>query len=462
MVFILAALGACCLIFALRRTVLLMPAWMLLTPKALLLIDIESLPVLSMYRFMCMVMLAMYIITVALANGGAVRKGPFFTALFLFLGTALVSVLVNFGGQNAGLLTWLALLLEIAIPVFVFCHFASRLSISEMTRLIKIYIAAYIAVCLYAIGAYLIGINPYIDFINTTTETGRVMARTYSDTLRGARAQGTVSHPITFGALIVLMLLTVYVVRLAGRFGVRKVVSIAMTSIVILTAALLTNSRSPLILFFVAVLAFGLSVGFVRSIKYVVLGLLLLAVLLSTSDLFLEKFLSVVNIFDSSVGVEQNGSDLAMRGGQFLVALGYFWQSPMWGHGLDATRMIVSSGSTSDLYDAESVLFKLMIDQGILGFIGFFGLLALVYRRVSAVLSGLLARRMYLGMSAGYTIFVVSTGVMDTLQLFLLLSGFIYYYGAAVSSEESSQVRMDVGELAGTKLGEPREIKSHE
>lgn len=439
-----------------------MPAWMLLTPKALLLVDIESLPVLSMYRFMCMVMLAMYIMTVALANGGAVRRGPFFTALLLFLGTALVSVLMSLGGSNAGLLTWLALLLEIAIPAIVFCHFASRLGISDMTRLIKIYIAAYVVVCLYAIGAYLIGSNPYIDFINTTTETGRVMARTYSDTLRGARAQGTVSHPITFGGLIVLMLLTVYVVRLSGRLGVRKAVSVSVASIVMLTAALLTNSRSPLILFFVAVLAFCLSVGFVRSIKYVVLGLILLAVLLSTSDLFLEKFLSVVNIFDSSVGMEQNGSDLAMRGGQFLIALGYFWQSPVWGHGLDATRLIVSSGSNSDLYDAESVLFKLMIDQGILGFIGFFGLLALVYRRVSAVLSGLLARRMYLGMSVGYTIFVVSTGVMDTLQLFLMLSGFIYFYGAAVSSEESSQMRVEGKELSAANLDEPREIKAHE
>ncbi|KAA8999575.1 O-antigen ligase family protein [Stenotrophomonas cyclobalanopsidis] len=433
MIFALACIGAMLIILFFRRAVLLMPAWMMLTPKALLLVDIPGIPVLSVYRFLMAIVLVMYGITLALARRGALTRGPFFAGLVIFFGTAGVSVIMNLGSATAGVMTWIALLLEVGVPVMAFAHFAGGMRLDEARALLRVYVVFFTLLAMYAIAAYLVNWNPYIDFINSTTQTGRVMARTYADTLRGMRAQGTTSHPITYGALVAMLLLCYYVVKLCARIRPRQLIALGLFSGVIVTSVLLTNSRSPLILYFFALLVFGVSVGIIKSLKYSLLGAVLFVAALASSDVFLEKVLSVVNIFDSSIGVEQNGSDLAMRAGQFAVSLSYFWQSPLWGLGLDATRELVAGGSASDLYDAESVVFTLMINQGVLGFVGFIVLLWMVHRGVCRVLPTLKARRMFLGLVLGYALFTVATGVMDTLQMFLLMSIFVGAYGRLVA-----------------------------
>lgn len=297
--------------------------------KALLLVDVPGIPVLSLYRFLMAMVLVMYLMTLALARKGSVRKGPFFNGLMLFLGVAAVSVLMNIGSASAGLLTWIALCLEVGVPVLAFSHFAGGLGLAEAKRLLRVYVVFFSLLAVYAIAAYLVNWNPYIDFINSTTQTGRVMARTYADTLQGMRAQGTTSHPITYGALVAIMLLTYYVARLCGQVRMRDMMAMAAVSGCIIISMLFTNSRSPLMLYFFALLVFGVSVGIVRSLKYSLLGGMAFVIALATSNVFLEKVLSVVNIFDASVGAEQNGSDLAMRAGQFAVSLSYFWQSPL-------------------------------------------------------------------------------------------------------------------------------------
>lgn len=446
MIFALACIGAMLIILFFRRAVLLMPAWMMLTPKALLLVDIPGIPVLSVYRFLMAIVLVMYGMTLALARRGALTKGPFFAGLVIFLGTAGVSVIMNLGSPTAGLMTWLALLLEVGVPVMAFAHFAGGVGLPEARSLLRFYVVFFSLLAMYAISSYLINWNPYIDFINSTTQTGRVMARTYADTLRGVRAQGTTSHPITYGALVSMLLLSYYIAKLCGRIRLRQLIMIGLLSVLIIVSVLFTNSRSPLLLYFFALLVFGVSLGVVKSLKYSLLGGVLFITALASSSVFLEKVLSVANIFDSSIGVEQNGSDLAMRAGQFAVSLSYFWQSPIWGLGLDATRELVAAGVNSDLYDAESVVFTLMINQGIFGLLGLAILIWLVYRGVGRMLPTMKARRMFLGLVCGYVLFIVATGVMDTLQMFLLLSIFVGTYGRALAGS-SAEVN---GEMAAS------------
>lgn len=447
MIFLLACIGALLIILYFRKAVLLMPAWMMLTPKALLLVDVPGIPVLSLYRFLMAMVLVMYLLTLALARKGSVRKGPFFTGLMSFLGVAAVSVLMNIGSASAGLLTWIALCLEVGVPVLAFSHFAGGLGLAEAKRLLRIYVMFFSLLAVYAIAAYLVNWNPYIDFINSTTQTGRVMARTYADTLRGMRAQGTTSHPITYGALVAIMLLTYYVARLCGQVRMRDMLAMAAVSGCIIISMLFTNSRSPLMLYFFGLLVFGVSVGVVRSLKYSLLGGMAFVIALATSNVFLEKVLSVVNIFDASVGAEQNGSDLAMRAGQFAISLSYFWQSPIWGLGLDATRELVAGGAAADLYDAESVVFTLLINQGVLGFIGYIGLLFAVLRGVGRLLPTVSSRRMFNGLVLGYALFTMATGVMDTLQLFLLLSLFVGAYGRAFAASDATHHGMPDGQM---------------
>jgi O-antigen ligase len=154
---------------------------------------------------------------------------------------------------------------------------------------------------------------------------------------------------------------------------------------------------------------------------------LIFITLFSTSELFREKVLSVANIFDSNVGEDMNGSDLAMRGAQFAASARHFFSSPLVGGGLDATRNIVSSGLDPDLFNTESIVFRLMIDQGSLGLISYTAFFFLLYTKVARTIRQQPARRMYLGMVIGYITFTISTGLIDTLQNTLFMICALYY-----------------------------------
>lgn len=118
-----------------------------------------------------------------------------------------------------------------------------------------------------------------------------------------------------------------------------------------------------------------------------------------------------------------------MRQEQFSVSLKYMSQSPIWGGGLEYSRNIVMSKTEPGLYDTESIIFKLMIDQGILGFASYLIFFFLLYWVVARVTPSRPARMMYLGFVVSYIVFVISTGTMDTLQHVMLLASFLYYIG---------------------------------
>ena len=107
----------------------------------------------------------------------------------------------------------------------------------------------------------------------------------------------------------------------------------------------------------------------------------------------------------------------------------------------------MAGGAAADLYDAESVVFTLLINQGLLGFIGYIGLLLAVLRGVGRLLPTVSSRRMFTGLVLGYALFTVATGVMDTLQLFLLLSLFVGAYGRAFAASDATHHRTPDGQM---------------
>ncbi|OKP29582.1 O-antigen ligase family protein [Serratia fonticola] len=322
--------------------------------------------------------------------------------------------------------------------MYIFCHYISVLPTEKLISLAKKYTAFYCLLAIYGTVCYLINYNPYIEFIESTTQTGRVLARTYADTLRGIRAQGTISHPITYGALLVIGLLTYYTIKLSKKkFIIKDYLKIIIITVVIMLSVLLTNSRSPLIFFGIAVLIFATMQGLAKSLKSIIVLLMIFVITFSVSDVFRDKVYSVVNIFNPEVGQDMNGSDLAMRGGQLAVSMKYLLISPVWGNGLDATRNIVSSEQEEDLYNSESILFRLMIDQGGLGLIAYSLFFIALYKKVALYISNASARKMYLGFIVGYIIFTISTGIMDTLQNMMFMVCFIYYYFRSISNDSA-------------------------
>lgn len=428
MIYILAFSGALLITLFYKRAILLIPVWTLFTPKALLLLDVPGAPVLSLYKFFCAVLVVNYFFRVILVRRVRPEPKPLTKPFLVLFFSGAISVVANIGSANAGVLTWIAMALEIFLPVTIYCHYLAGLSHERLRSLSSLYIKFYCALAVYGSICYLIDYNPYIDFISSTVKTGRVVAQTYAETLRGIRAQGTISHPITYGALIVSMLIVYVVIRIGGgRIRFVDAIWLFFAGVVVIVGALLTNSRTPLVLLIVPIVFYVLAQSPVRAMKQFIVVSLLFFVAFFSSDVVKDKALSVVNIFDPSVGVEQHGSSLEMREVQLYAAQRYMFMSPVLGGGLDRARNIVASGLDPDLFDTESLAFKLMIDQGALGIVSYAVFFILLYLKVSAVVRVKKARRLYLGFIIGYLVFVLATGVMDTLQNILFLVCLVYY-----------------------------------
>lgn len=126
----------------------------------------------------------------------------------------------------------------------------------------------------------------------------------------------------------------------------------------------LTGARSV----FVAVLVMFLPVLIKTflSPKYFAFKLAVISLLLVVLGAWL--FTVIDSFIHSDTAVE--GSSLEMRLGQLAVAFIFFWQSPVYGHGLGYVWSFVSAVD-HDIYGAESVWLQLLIDYGLLGVIAY-------------------------------------------------------------------------------------------
>lgn len=138
----------------------------------------------------------------------------------------------------------------------------------------------------------------------------------------------------------------------------RIILIIALTAI----CCFLTGSRSSIVS-----LCIGLLPIAIVNKKYIILvPIVILVCFYSMPDYFGEIYSSIVDSDSANMG---SSSD--MREQQLNASLFYMFNSPsgaFWGHGLGYTDEFLI-GNVTDLAGGESLWFRLMIDQGILGII---------------------------------------------------------------------------------------------
>lgn len=100
------------------------------------------------------------------------------------------------------------------------------------------------------------------------------------------------------------------------------------------------------------------------NIKYIIiLSVVGYVALMLTGDFFSEVADSFVN------SDEAGGSSVEQRGLQFLVAYRYWMNAPIFGNGLEFTNILVAQDI--GLLGAESIVFRLMLDRGLVGAFSF-------------------------------------------------------------------------------------------
>lgn len=415
------------------------PFWFALFPKGFVLLDVPGVPVVTMYRFIgIMIMISMSARYFAI-GWHWIRGTPLLSGFLLVILSASFSAISNASTSNAGFLGVFNLFSEIFVPAAAFAFFFSKLDFENQTRYFQLLLVFWGVIALYATVAYQIDFNPYIEFLKSTTLTGRIEVETYAGSLRGLRAQGTMSHPITFGASLVTIMIGTLALSLlsrgADKRGYRQFPRL-FWYLMILVALVLVKSRSPLLMLAVAFMMLILFSSLARA-YWISFGLVVVGAL---GVLFVppvrDVALALLNIFNPEVGPDQHGSTIEMRRAQLAIGWEFLLSAPLFGNGLNATRNIVLSGLAPELYDSESILFTLMINQGLFGLLAYIALFLQATVKQFQCIKDRNVRAMAIGLIFGYAVFILSTGTLETMQLFIAVYAAIVLSARTLETEK--------------------------
>lgn len=130
---------------------------------------------------------------------------------------------------------------------------------------------------------------------------------------------------------------------------------------------ILTGTRSQYVVFFICLIPFIFMKGTYKTKIFKVMVVFAIALMVVFSG-FIDQVLD--SIFNSN---ENSGSSAEMRQQQLEICLYYLNQSPIWGLGKGyITKYIMPY--TPELYGAESIWFRQMVDYGIVGCITYLGM----------------------------------------------------------------------------------------
>lgn len=401
----------------------LFPIIPLFFSKGFLFIDIDGIPVISFYRLYVLSLLGVTLILIIQNKLILSRSFRFnlIKPLFVLAFTYFLVFLLNINTKYSGGVVLLSFVIEVLIPVILFVSVIERMAYSEYLLWFKAYVAIYISVAMYGIIAYYLDFNPFVGMLESTLKTGRVLVHTYAETLRGTRAQGTVYHPINFGALMVFGLALLFSLNHVKRI---KVLYLCVFTASFFLAIFVSNSRTPLVfgLFFILFQSLYLNAN--KKFWIYSAAIVFFFALLSTSNYFSSKVESVLVIFFPDAGENMHGSTLDMRVLQFYVSLKYFLQSPVFGNGLEFSRFLILDEVEADLYNTESLFFLLMINFGLVGIFAYSYFFYGLYNIKKEIVG--LNRTCFslcLSLLLGYILFVIATGFVETLYTFV----FIYF-----------------------------------
>jgi len=385
-------------------------------PKVVALFNNTAYPIISVQKVLVVIM------TAILLRNKKFYLNPLKWPIIFYFIMVLPSIIVN----PLSSIEFFSNFLTIFIPPLFLLNY---LNYDNVPRVVDFTSSLIIMTCVYGLFTVIVSDNFIINFITESVpKNGHKLLSNYSEreaAVRSLRLQSFINHPIRFG-FILAMFLPLYILILFRRKSIKDFI-FAFFSILCL---LLVNSRSP-ILFLLVSLLIGFaysSIDYKWKLTRVFALLMPIGVLIITVTKS-NYLIAVRALIDSSV--DAGGSSSDMRSKQLVATFNVLKNDLIFGKGFDATQEIVRQDVVTDLYGAESWLFGTLIDYGMWGV--FFGLLfffqffkALSFKNSKNSSLSRNIRGILIGTSIGYFIFILLTGEMDTLGIFLI--GQIMFY----------------------------------
>ncbi|HOP46420.1 MAG TPA: O-antigen ligase family protein [Desulfobacteraceae bacterium] len=404
-------------------------------PNAVSVLNVPGIPLISIKRVYIVLWFLIFLLLL-LGSKKMVKE----ILAYPFLGPIAVvlaaSLLVTFFADNfmTSLQRSIALTADTFLPAIII--WASYKKHQDIANILNLLITIFVVISLYGIFAYTVSHNPVLDFVNThfLSESDRTLIYTYEGKERFGmvgRAQSIFAHPIQYGCFLVVMMF-VTLISYSKQTLANK--SLKVLGLAVMTVALFqTNSRSPLAFAFAGLGVFWFFKGAGKKAILICLGglaaIFILAYTTATNNNAPVSLL--VSLFQELSGspTEAGGSSLAMRLNQFRISALLFSEHPVVGHGLATVReMIQSKSIPHGLAAAESFLFILMIEAGLVGilaYIFFFYKQVLFFLKTKHKSKNIYLKNISiicLSVIYGYLAFILMTGIVGTLELFIIIT----------------------------------------
>ena len=373
-------------------------------------------------------------------------KIPFKIVLFLFIDYFSCFLLIFMSSQYVPIEYQLTSFFKGKILhelVFFISAFYAFSKINIKIDFVPVWIIA-ISCGIYGIISYYINFNPYITGISILYTGEEEAASSFIEEIRAGlsgRAYGTTLHPLAWGQLWILM--TVFAITNKCRIHYLlfyPLITIGFYNIV------LSGSRSALIALVFSLIIFMFTVKKLSLIKglfalcIALLFVFLLCGNLKTNNEMINYVKASFFFWDDSYAKDANitGSGANMRRNQFEIASGIALNNPF-GIGYDYQLYSLKEGKEIDsgLLGLESVIFKIMVEQGVIGLIAS---LVCIWLLVSQILNKgktIEPKLKYLSFCGGYLLNICFTGLQgENWQLFLIFS-ILYYYLFSNNSSHS-------------------------
>lgn len=347
--------------------------------------------------------------------------------LFLFLALLLITVLNLFVGFGK-LLVFIGDRFFLGLAIWVTLR-----KEQETSRFYRYLWMFFIIICSYGILSSLTNSNPYIEYVEQNFKdpsNSHLIFNYNEETFKNdnrTRGQSVFNHPIRYGGH--LAMIAPFIIGLVFMSKKRRVYYLGVLGL-LLISIILSNSRSGMLELVVSlvVLFFLLKPRDKLVTIFLVVGILVVGLWASPffSD-YSQTLLSTFQILGGGSSSAVGGSSVAMRLSQLATVFAEFVQSPYYGQGIGYTDSLVASNSVSGLYGAESFLFSVALDTGIIGLIAyatFFTLLIRyflklrkkpIYDKYSFLINATIS------MTAGYLVFIFATGELNTFYFFFFL-----------------------------------------
>ena len=150
---------------------------------------------------------------------------------------------------------------KISRPVFEFIEtffllflcYNSIDKIEDWEKLLKLLVISSIILCLYGFYNFITYTNPYFDIIQKEYGSISFFEKYLMQNLR-FRVNSFASHPIYYGYLVGVF----FIILLSGYITKKKSIVVFITLILLWINLFLTNSRTPIAVFFIGIMTFTL------------------------------------------------------------------------------------------------------------------------------------------------------------------------------------------------------------